>query len=123
MKVSIVKSSRPEKKWMAIFENGKTVHFGATGYQDYTQHKDPERMRRYRLRHPSTREKHGKSGLYTAGFWAMNLLWNKPSLQASARDIERRFGVSISFSRPSGVKLSRASKRLRVRRSRMGKKR
>lgn len=93
----IRKSSRPEKKWMAVFENGRTVHFGASGYEDYTQHKDPERMRRYRLRHPSGRENHSKSGMYTAGFWAMHLLWNKPSMQASAKDIERRFGLKISL--------------------------
>jgi len=111
MKVTVQRSSRPEKKWMAVFETGKTVHFGARSYQDFTQHKDPERMRRYKLRHPSgpgKREQHGKSGIYTAGFWAMNLLWNKPSLSASARDIERRFGL----------KISRAPKRLPFRRSR-----
>jgi hypothetical protein len=107
MKVVVQKSTRPEKKWMAVFENGKTVHFGARGYQDYTQHKDPERMRRYKLRHPSgkgKREQHGKSGIYTAGFWAMNLLWNKPSLNASARDIERRFGLKISINSRGGSK-------------------
>jgi hypothetical protein len=113
MKVTVQKSSRPEKKWMAVFENGKTVHFGARGYQDYSQHKDPERMRRYKLRHPSgpgKREQHGKSGIYTAGFWAMNLLWNKPSLSASARDIERRFGLKITLR--TGSKIQRAPRRI-----------
>ena len=40
--VVIKKSTKPEKKMMAIFtlENGKTrtVHFGASGMSDYTIH-------------------------------------------------------------------------------------
>jgi hypothetical protein len=119
MRVRVVKSSRPEKKWMAVFENGRVVHFGATGYQDYTQHKDSARRERYSSRHPAgpgKRENHGKSGVYTAGFWAMNLLWNKPSLQASARDMERRFGLKITLggSRSSSqAKLRRTSSKMR----------
>lgn len=116
--VRISKSSRPEKKWMAVFDNGRVVHFGATGYQDYTQHKDASRRERYSSRHPSgpgKRENHGKSGLYTAGFWAMNLLWNKPSLRASASDMERRFGLKITFGGKSvkGIPLRRAPTRVR----------
>lgn len=118
MKVTIRKSNRPQKKWMAEFENGRVVHFGATGYQDFTQHKDPERMRRYKLRHGSGREKHGKSGMYTAGFWSMWLLWNKPSLQASAKDMEKRFGLKISFSKGRMARKStsqRTSRKMRMR--------
>jgi len=118
-KVIVRKSNHPMKKWMAEFENGRVVHFGATGYQDFTQHKNPERMRLYKIRHGGGRENHGKSGLYTAGFWSMWLLWNKPSLQGSARDMERRFGLKISFSSGgSGKKSStkqRTSRKLRTR--------
>jgi hypothetical protein len=95
---TVYRASNPNKKYTVVFDNGRSVSFGARGYQDYTMHKDPERMRRYKIRHPAgpgRREKHGKSGIYTAGFWAMNLLWNKPSLSASARDISRRFGVRV----------------------------
>lgn len=97
---TIYKASNPVKKYTVVFDNGRSVSFGARGYQDYTMHKDSERMRRYKLRHPSgpgRREKHGKTGIYTAGFWAMNLLWNKPSLTASARDISKRFGIRVSL--------------------------
>lgn len=83
------------KKFTVVFDNGKTISFGARGYQDYTMHKDPERKQRYISRHPQKRENHSASGRYTAGFWAMHLLWNKPSLSASARDIERKFGFKV----------------------------
>ena len=86
-----------QKKFTVVFDSGKTVSFGARGYQDYTMHKDPERKRRYIIRHPQKRENHSESGRYTAGFWAMHLLCNKPTLSASARDIERRFGFTVKI--------------------------
>lgn len=111
MRIQIQPSTRSGKKWMAVFEDGRAVHFGLKGASDYTIHKDPERRSRYVNRHPSTRENHGKSGIRTPGFWAMNLLWNKPSLSASARDIEKRFNVKLS------IKKGRSKKRGLKRRS------
>ena len=72
----------------------KTVHFGAEGYSDYTKHKDKERMQRYSARHKA-RENWAKSGIETAGFWSKWILWNKPSLSASIKDVEKRFGIKI----------------------------
>jgi hypothetical protein len=71
-----------------------TVHFGATGYQDYTQHKDPARKARYIQRH-NRRERWGRDATATAGFWSRWLLWNRPSLRASILDTQRRFGLTI----------------------------
>lgn len=54
--IKITKSTKPEKKLMAIFEDcnterRKTVHFGSKGYEDYTTHKDFTRRQRYIDRH------------------------------------------------------------------------
>ena len=43
MRIEIAKSTRPDKKLMAV-ANGKTVHFGQKGASDYTLHKDAARM-------------------------------------------------------------------------------
>ena len=92
--VIILEKSRVSgKKFSAIIGN-KTVNFGSEGYSDYRIHKDPERMKRYENRHRS-RENWTKSGIKTAGFWAKWILWNKPSLRASIKDTERRFGIKI----------------------------
>lgn len=43
-------STRPEKKWMVLAKKGdeyKVVHGGYKGMQDYSQHKDPERRKRF----------------------------------------------------------------------------
>ena len=74
--------------------DGKIIHFGAEGYSDMTKHKDPERKQRYIDRH-SKQEDWTKSGIQTPGFWSRWLLWNKPTLQESKQDIQKRFGISV----------------------------
>ena len=89
MQVVIRKSSRAGKKWTAKVGD-RTVHFGATGYVDFTSHGDEKRKAAYLARH-RTNEDWTLSGVETAGFWARWLLWNKPSLSASIADVNRRF--------------------------------
>ena len=86
-------SNRDGKKYKAVVD-GKTIHFGAEGYDDYTTSKDVEKRKNYLLRH-KVRENWTKSGIKTAGFWSRWLLWNEPTLGASIKDIERRFNVKI----------------------------
>ncbi len=91
--IKLYKSSNKGKKYTAdVF--GRKVHFGATGYSDYTIHKDSDRKSNYISRHRS-RENWKKSGINTAGFWSRWLLWNKPSITGSIKDIEQRFNVKI----------------------------
>ena len=75
---------------MAAIEDGPTVHFGATGYQDFTQHGDETRKASYLARHKA-REDWTLQGVESAGFWARWILWNKTSLAASIADLNRRF--------------------------------
>src|SRR5579871_2714527 len=44
-------SSKEFKKYAVDLPNGKTVYFGHTNYEDYTIHKDHERMNNYITRH------------------------------------------------------------------------
>ena len=92
MKVVIKKSTKAEKKYMAIFYEGhkriKTTHFGAAGMSDYTKHKDPERKKRYMKRH---RTRENWANYMSAGSLSRWILWNKPSLRASIKDYKKRF--------------------------------
>lgn len=49
----------------------KTIKFGARGYEDYTQHKDPMRRKSFRARHKCD-EVTDKN---TARHWACEYLW------------------------------------------------
>jgi hypothetical protein len=88
MNIIIKPSTKPDKKYMAIIDDKKTVHFGAAGMSDYTKHKDKERKERYLARH---RKNEQWDNPLTASFYATNILWNKPTLTESIKDTNRRF--------------------------------
>jgi hypothetical protein len=97
MKAILKKSTNSKKKYMVILYDGdkkiKTIHFGATGYQDYTTHKDDERKKRYIKRHRA-RENH--NNYKTAGFWALHILWNKKTIASSIKDIKKNYNINIT---------------------------
>ena len=94
--INLYVSSQPNKKFMVTFINPETkklntVHFGANGYTDFIISKDTQKKERYVARH---RHDNINNPNY-AGFYAMNLLWNKKTLQASINDTNRRYFVNI----------------------------
>ena len=89
--VVLKKSSNPEKKYDAFVE-GKKISFGASGYSDFTQHKDEERKQNYIARHKPNQN---WRDLTTAGAWSKNLLWNKPTISESIKDMENKFNIKI----------------------------
>jgi hypothetical protein len=92
----LLKSPISGKKWRVELPNGKHVDFGAKGYQDFTMHRDTERMRRYIIRHQK-RENWTKSGVGTAGFWSRWILWSAPSFEGAVRKTEKIIGNKIIF--------------------------
>jgi len=105
MKVEIKKSTKPNKKLMAVFcececkgekskcgksKRTKTVHFGSAGMSDYTIHKDPERKQRYIKRHQA---RENWNDYKTAGALSRWILWNKPTLKGSITDYKKKFNL------------------------------
>jgi hypothetical protein len=88
LEIVITKSKTKDKKYDAIIDGKKTIHFGAKGYSDFTIHKDEERKDRYINRHKKTENWNDPK---TAGFYAKNILWNKKSVKASVEDTNKRF--------------------------------
>ena len=88
VEVIIKKSNTKGKKYDAVISDNKKVSFGATGYSDFTKHKDEERKERYIARHKVNQD---WKDYNTAGFWAKNILWNKPTVEASVRDTNKKF--------------------------------
>ena len=74
----------------------KKIHFGASGFEDYTMHKNDSRKNNYINRH-QVNEDFSKKGINKAGFWARWILWNKPTLEDSIKDAERRFNIKIVY--------------------------
>lgn len=93
--VYLSRSTNASKKF-SVQVGGRTISFGSSGYEDFTIHGDEYRRQRYIDRH-SARENWTKTGIKTAGFWSRWLLWNKKTLNASIKDIEKKFNVHIEI--------------------------
>ena len=120
MRVKITKSPNSKKKFRATLDDGRTVDFGASGYSDYTKHKNPSRMRSYILRHGghvprqtieerdpkkihkkmlnvtrSDKENWKISGIDSAGFWSRWYLWSFPYFGEVEKFMSKRFEIKI----------------------------
>ena len=72
--VKIYVSSKKDKKYMIIGLNGKAVHFGQIGYEDYTKHNDLNRRNSYLAR--ATKIKgNWKDDPYSPNNLSIALLW------------------------------------------------
>lgn len=96
--VKIVKSSKKNKKFDAIFlkDNGKekTVSFGQANANDYSLTKDKDARSRYRKRHAKDlKTEANKKGL-GAGSLSFYLLWgDSTSLQENIKAYRKRFNL------------------------------
>ncbi len=92
IKLEISESENPKKKYKAIFtkdDGKKTIHFGAKGYEDYTQHHNKDRRVLYRQRH----EKDLKGDPMRAGYLSYYILWgNSVNMQSNIRSFKNKFG-------------------------------
>jgi hypothetical protein len=93
LKFYLDKSTKPNKKYMVSFINPNTnrinnIHFGAKGYSDYLISNNDTKKNAYIARasvQPNTQN------ITKPAFWALNLLWNKPTIEESIKDIEKRY--------------------------------
>lgn len=93
---------KPTKDKPIKIKYGKVVYFGQTGYRDFTlmsanpdiKEGEPEHIKQIYLK------RHGKedwSDLSKAGCWSKWILWNLPTMEESARDMEDRFNIKITI--------------------------
>lgn len=88
-----LKKAEGDKKYQVKLKNKKTgrektIKFGAKGMDDFTKTKNEEQKKRYIQRHKKNENWTDPS---TAGFWAKNLLWNKPTITASLAEIKSKY--------------------------------
>jgi hypothetical protein len=87
----LVKSNKLHKKYDVINENGKKISFGDNRYTDYTINKNDKQKELYLNRH----KKEDWTNLNKAGAWSRYLLWNRKTLKASIKDMEKLFKIHI----------------------------
>lgn len=90
--VSVVKSDKPEKKFVATFDNNgrtKKTYFGDSSAKDFTMTGDLGRRDAYRQRHQKDLTTHDPS---RAGYLSYYILWgNKSNFKDNLADYRRRF--------------------------------
>ena len=95
MHIQISPSEKTNKKFKAVIDGSRTIHFGAKGASDFTQHKNEECKQMYINRH---RKNENWADPQTEGFYAKNILWNKPTVQGSIKDTNQRFkGLHVTY--------------------------
>lgn len=72
--IPIYISSKPTKKYMVQNPNGKMVHFGQMGYEDFTKHKDTKRQQAYLNRTSNIKGK-WRNDKYSPNNLSRNILW------------------------------------------------
>ena len=87
----LVKSNKLHKKYDVINENGKKISFGDDRYTDYTINKNDKQKELYLNRHKTE----DWTNLNKAGAWSRYILWNRKTLKASIKDMEKLFKIHI----------------------------
>jgi hypothetical protein len=89
--MELIKATDGKHKWVAVFDDGTRVPFGAAGMSDYTIHHDKLRRANYLARH-RTSESWTKPK--TAGALSRWILWgDSTSLSTNLADFKRRFSL------------------------------
>ncbi len=70
----LYKSTKRDKKYMIETPDGRFVHFGQLGYEDYTKHRNKTRRKNYRTRSAKIRGD-WKLDKYSANNLARQVLW------------------------------------------------
>lgn len=88
--IEIFKANDNKHKYYTIYKN-KKIYFGAIGYMDYPSYYQKygkevadKKKKAYIARHKVNENWNDKS---TAGYYALKVLWNKPTIQESLRSI------------------------------------
>lgn len=84
----ITKSPLKTKKYRAHFDDGTHTDFGASGYSDFTIHKNPDRADLYRRRHKKDLETNDPK---RAGYLSYYILWSAPTFEEGLKIYKNKF--------------------------------
>lgn len=76
--LSIPHSSHRKGKKLVVVHNGKKIHFGQLGMEDYLIHRDSDRRDRFRARAEGILKKDGQPAYLDPDqplYWSYNILW------------------------------------------------
>ena len=90
MPLVITKSDKTTKRYKAVFDGKKTIHFGSKGGSTFIDHKDTKKKDAYLARHKVNED---WTTPYNAGSLSRWILWNKKTFTESVNDFKKRFNL------------------------------
>jgi len=91
--MKVEKSKRKNKRFMAVFDNGKKIHFGLKGGSTFIDHKDKVKRKNYISRH-EVNEKKFYNDPYRPATLSRFILWgDATNLNQAIKDYEKKFKV------------------------------
>ena len=78
IKGTIARSTKKNKKFMITLPDGKVIHFGQIGYEDYLTHHDEQRRANYLARASAIKNKAGAltaHDIHSPNYYSIKLLW------------------------------------------------
>lgn len=94
MKFHIEPAADGVHKWIGVFTDPgeRRIPFGAKGYSDFTQNRDPLRRERYIARHKAREDWNNPM---TAGALSRYILWGESSdIRKNVRQFKHRFNLT-----------------------------
>ena len=88
MDIVISKSENKNKKYKAVIDGRKTVHFGHSSYDDFTTHNDPKRRDNYIAR--TSKQDHSKQNIASPAWMSRFILWEKPTLKGAVENVNNK---------------------------------
>ena len=89
MDVVISKSDNKNKKYKAVIDGKKTVHFGHSSYDDFTTHKNSKRRDNYIAR--TSKQDHSKQNVASPAWMSRFILWEKPTLKGAVESANKKY--------------------------------
>ena len=91
MIIEIKNSDLKDKKYMAIMDNGKIIHFGSKYSQTYLDHQDDKKRENYLKRHMANKtEKYLiENNIPSPSLFSAKLLWSGPNLEENIINLNK----------------------------------
>jgi len=88
MDIVISPSTNLNKKYKAVINGRKTIHFGHSSYDDFTTHNDPKRRDNYIAR--TSKQDHSKQNIASPAWMSRFIAWEKPTLKGAVASANKK---------------------------------
>ena len=95
MEIVISPSNKYGEQYDTLIDGKQTISYGASGYSDFTKHKDPQRKDLYLARH--SKEDWSKSNIASPDWMSRYIIWGKTTLKGAVDNVNKTIKMLNPF--------------------------